>query len=207
MFTLFFASMLDNLGSFFLLFGNGAVIIPIIALGFICLDRKLFYQTACLLAFSMIMNVALKISFQVPLPAALGKGWYAFPSGHMQMATVFYGWLAYKIGIPWFRGVVVILLLGISFSLIHFNYHNVYDIAGALFFALWIMVLYQFLLSRWPRNFPFILLIMAICLLCYIDLIYGKIPLHAWLAFGVLLTLVVAKMVYSKKKNNEAINQ
>jgi undecaprenyl-diphosphatase len=39
----------------------------------------------------MLFNFALKIIFQVPLPAHIGKQGFAFPSGHMQSSVVLYG--------------------------------------------------------------------------------------------------------------------
>ncbi|CEK12066.1 phosphatase PAP2 family protein [Legionella hackeliae] len=185
--------MLDIVAAFFLLFSNAVVIIPFLILGFIWLDKSLFYHAICLILISSLINVALKVSFQIPLPASIAKNWFAFPSGHMQMTTVLYGWIAYKIGIEWIKRVLITLLIGIALSLIHFNYHNVYDIIGALFFALLILVLYPILYSKWPTAMPWILLITAINLIAYIHLRYRPIPNHAWVAFFMLVGFIIAE--------------
>ncbi|WED43075.1 phosphatase PAP2 family protein [Legionella cardiaca] len=195
---------MDNLASFILFFSDGIVIIPFIVFGLICLDRSMFNNAAYLVLISILINVALKVSFQIPLPASVAKNWFAFPSGHMQMAAVFYGWLACRINFLWFRILVTVILFGIGFSLIHLGYHNVCDVIGALFFALLIVTGYQRLLSKTPQNLIWILLSTAICLLVYIQLVYAKIPTHAKVAFYALLILLLAKkLVMSRRTRNK----
>ncbi|KTD07559.1 phosphatase PAP2 family protein [Legionella jamestowniensis] len=191
--------MLDALSQFFLLFSNGIVIVPFLIIGLICLDRNLYYQAICLVLISSIINVALKVSFQVPLSPSLAKNWFAFPSGHMQMAAVLYGWIAYKTNIRGIKAVTAILLTGIALSLMHFNYHNVYDIAGALFFALIILGLYQVVYVQWEKLMPWFLMATAVGLIFYIKVMYGQIPSHCWIAFYGLSGLVIGKIVCSLK--------
>lgn len=49
------------------------------------MNKKIFYHAACLVFLAILLNVALKSTFQVPLSAALGKTGFAFPSGHMMV--------------------------------------------------------------------------------------------------------------------------
>src|SRR6476620_614074 len=116
--------LLDTIARGFLALSNDIIIIPIIVLGYIWVDRKLFYHVTCLLLFSMIVNVALKWTFQVALAPSIGNPHgYAFPSGHMQSSTVFYGWLDYKIDNKVFRIAALAVILGVGFALMHFGYH------------------------------------------------------------------------------------
>ena len=72
---------------------NEIVLVPIIILGFLAIDRKIFGHATILLMFIMILNAFLKSIFQVPLSEHLNIDGYAFPSGHMSSAFTFYGWL------------------------------------------------------------------------------------------------------------------
>lgn len=189
---------MDNLASFFLFLGNGIVLVPILLFGLIVIDRRFFYQLGCLVLISILINVALKVSFQIPLPSHLAKNWFAFPSGHMQMATVFYGWLAYRVPSTWFRMSMMGLLLGIGFSLIYFDYHTSYDVIAAFFAALFIIAAYQLLLSRASKISSIILAILALGLLLYIELMYQQIPSHSWMAFYALWGFILGKKVNSE---------
>ena len=70
------------------------VVLPILILGYIWINKRVFMHGIFIVLFGMMLNSALKMTLQVPLPPALGivEG-YAFPSGHMQVAVVLYGWL------------------------------------------------------------------------------------------------------------------
>ncbi|KTD15973.1 PAP2 superfamily [Legionella lansingensis] len=190
--------MLDNIATFFLLFSKPFIVVPLLTIGLLWIDREFFYQAATLVLISIIINVALKVTFKIPLSPSIGKDWYAFPSGHMQTTTVLYGWFAYKIPISVLRGLIVILLIGVGFGLIHFGYHNIYDVLGALFFAALIIGLYQYLYSRLPKALPYILASLAIILMIYIQLTYHKIPTHAWGAFYSLLGLILADKLFNR---------
>jgi membrane-associated phospholipid phosphatase len=85
---------MDFLAKFFLLFGNNAILMPLIFTGLILRQRHFLIPTFLLL-FTMILSATLKLVFAVPyspeLVQKLGKEGFSFPSGHMQSTIVFYG--------------------------------------------------------------------------------------------------------------------
>ncbi|HHF7348437.1 TPA: phosphatase PAP2 family protein [Legionella feeleii] len=184
--------MLDTLARTLLAFSNGSVVIPLIILGFIWLDRNVFYHAACLVLLGIVVNVALKVTFQIPLPPALGKDWFAFPSGHMQLSTVLYVWLAYNVAKPVFRLATVALLVGIGASLIHFDYHNLFDVLAGSFFALLLIVAYYLPSKKWPQKMPLIVVLIGSLLVFYINWRYTRIPVHAWMAYYALSGFIIS---------------
>jgi undecaprenyl-diphosphatase len=191
--------MLDYLARGFLLFSNDPIIIPLIVFGLIWLDRNTFYHAACLILLSMLVNVALKISFKIPLSPSLGKVGYAFPSGHMQLVTVLYTWLALRLKNKWLSAIVLSLLVGIGLSLIYFGYHNIYDVLAGVFFALLLVTLYLFVDRKWSKKVPFYILGTASLLLLYIGLRSTQILSYVWMAYYALWGLILAERMASKK--------
>ena len=118
--------LLDIVAKFFLIFGQEFVLIPLIIFGFLALNKKTYGHAIFLLLFTMIFSAFLKSIFQIPLAEHLNKTGYAFPSGHMQTAIVFYGWLFIAHKNTLVRSLVSIILLGIGFALIQQKYHNIY---------------------------------------------------------------------------------
>ena len=125
----------DKLADFFLFFNHETTLIPLIVVGFIVFKRSVFGQAFYLLLFTMIFNSLLKSIFQIPLSASLGKEGFAFPSGHMQVSCVFYGWLMMAFPSLSLRILLCFLLTGIGWALVHFGYHNWLDVLGALGFG------------------------------------------------------------------------
>lgn len=182
--------MQDALARGFLLFSDYIIIVPLLFVGFFCLNRKIFYHAVCLMLFSILLNVALKNMFQVPLSPALGKKGYAFPSGHMQLVTVFYGWLALKFHNHWLSILTMILLTGVGASLIHFGYHTIYDVVAALIVGILLLLLYDRAQTRWPKKTPWVLLLVASFLLLSIYLRTWHIAGYVWMAYLFLLPII-----------------
>ena len=191
--------MLDYIANCFLIFSDDFIIIPLFILGFIWYDRTIFYHVACLILLSILLNVALKVSFQVPLSPLLNKKGFAFPSGHMQLVTVFYGWLAYQIKNKWLTSLIIVLLIGIAFSLVHFNYHNYYDIIGGVIVAVLLLSFYLIALLKVPQKLPWFCLALATLLMIYIAFYYGQIEFYVWTAYYTLCGFVVAEKIAGKK--------
>jgi len=83
--------MLDNISCFFLTFSHDTIIIPLIIIGYIWIDRKVFFHGICLLLTSMLLNLALKITFQIPLAPSLGKEGFAYHNYFDIFGAVFVG--------------------------------------------------------------------------------------------------------------------
>ena len=196
--------MIDVLAHVFLVFGNLAFIGPLLLIGFIWSDRRFFYELTCLLLFSITLNVALKGTFQIPLAKELGIPGYAFPSGHMQIATIFYACLILygnarllkndRLLLP-LNIMLVLLLFGIGWSLIHCGYHTVSDVAGAAIVALFLTIGYRFLLDHYPKYSAWVLLCLATLITLYTYTRYPELPQHAALAYYGLLGLIVGNKI------------
>ena len=143
---------LDNLAHGCLFFSNAEFLVPFIIVGYLWLGRNIFFHATCLLLISILLNIALKHSFQIPLAPELGKEGYAFPSGHMQATAAFYGWLWFKSNRVVVRIVLSAVLVGIGFGLVQLGYHNYQDVAGALFFAALLGVVYYQVITRWQHK-------------------------------------------------------
>ncbi len=155
--------------------------------------------TVFLVAFDIVVNVALKGTFKIPLAASLHKVGYAFPSGHMQLATVFYCWLASLIASRPGRSLIMVLLIGIGASLIHFGYHNLYDVIGGFVSGILLIAMLRWLFVHHPHSFFKTLFWTASVLMMYNGLMYQAIPRHAWLAYfaiGLLFLMQRMAVVY-----------
>jgi len=130
----------------FLLFSNGIVLAPLLLVGFI--TRGGFFinspsfkgsviwgNSILLVLLTMIFNALLKSLFLVPLNPSLGGEGYAFPSGHMQVAVVFYGTMFQAYSNLIFRKILLLIIAGIGYGLIQQGYHNIWDVLGAVVFG------------------------------------------------------------------------
>lgn len=143
---------LDFLAKGFLTFSHDVIIVPLIIIGFLTqrnvITKKsekgsIVWGNACLLIlFAMIFNTFLKSIFLIPLNPELGKEGFAFPSGHMHVSVVFYGWLFRAYPYRWVRGIILLILAGIGYGLIQQGYHDLIDVVGAVVFG--IATLYAF---------------------------------------------------------------
>jgi membrane-associated phospholipid phosphatase len=135
------------LPKFFLLFSNAIIISPLLIIGFITrggfflknpsTESSVFWGNACILVlFTMIFTVFLKSIFQIPLNPTLGIQGFAFPSGHMTVAVIFYGWLFLAYPHWLFRSIILIILTGIGWGLIQQGYHDLKDVGAAVGFGM-----------------------------------------------------------------------
>jgi len=174
--------MLDWATLFFLKFGHITFILPAVVLGMLFHKRDLYAKAVCFLFFVIIFNTLLKHIFKVPLFPHLGDG-YAFPSGHMHAATVFYGYIIYKIENKAVRTMLVFLLMIMGFSLIHRHFHDLFDVLGAVGFGASEIIIYHFLWQRFgSKCVAAVALIGSIAIIVTLSIIY-KVEYHVWLAF------------------------
>ncbi|WP_375332690.1 MULTISPECIES: phosphatase PAP2 family protein [unclassified Candidatus Tisiphia] len=190
--------MLDNVAKIFLSFSHDIVIIPLLILGYIWLEQKVFFNAICLILVSMLFNFALKITFQVPLSAHIGKQGFAFPSGHMQSSVVLYGWLMTKTQSRICKILITGLLFGIGMSLVYCDYHNYFDILGAIFFGSLLIAFYTFLASTKKQILPPVLLTFTTFLMLYIASIH-KVEEHLYMAYYALIGVIFSENIFTKK--------
>lgn len=189
-YVLLSSTAIDTVARFFLGFSNFWLILPMLACGFAFLNKPLFYHAYYIMFFSIIMNVALKATFQVPLNPTIHHAGFAFPSGHMQLATIVYGWLAFNSTNKYLRACISIILVGVGFGLVHFNYHTITDVLGGVFFASLFITLYAWLKNKIPSILPWLLVMIATFAMPYIAW-QANIPMHAWVAYCAVLALTL----------------
>ena len=199
--------MIDCLATSLLFFSNTTFIIPFIILGFIWIDNKIFYHAVCLVILCMALNVALKISFAIPLNPSLGKEGFAFPSGHMQLATVLYTWLASRLKAKWVTILVIFLLAGIAISLNYYSYHNYYDVIAATIVGLLLVIFYYQFLLKWPNFSAIIVFCLVTLLLVYIRLWQGKIQQFLWFPYFAFIGMALAENGINEKANWSAMSK
>lgn len=181
------------IADFFLSFTHTIVVVPLIILGYFLINKKLFLQVVCLVAISMIINVALKTTFKIPVPPSLHKIGFAFPSGHTQFATALYGWLAFNTRAVIWKIFTVMLIIGIGYGLWYYHFHDIKDIVGGFLTGLVLIGLYHALLTYFPKKTVPLILITATLFMIYNVWMYTKIPVHAWWAY---LSLFVSCTLY-----------
>ena len=106
-----------------LFFSKEILLIPTIAFGYHFVNRKIFTNATIMLLFMMILNTYLKSIWKIPLPEHISKGW-AFPSGHIASACVFWGYLALEYRNKNFSIFVVLVLASVGWALTYFGYHK-----------------------------------------------------------------------------------
>lgn len=189
---------------------NEIVLVPVIIGGFLAIDRKIFGHATILLMFIMILNSFLKSIFQVPLAAHLNIEGYAFPSGHMSSAITFYGWLILNTKNNFIRFALAVLIAGVGFSLIHKGYHNIYDIAGSIFFCAILLAIYTWLSkTKQASDKPFLLGYLMIGFSAGIMWYFNKhndIPNHVWMASMVLTGFTLSWTFFANSiKSNPSV--
>lgn len=165
-----------------------AFLIPLIALGLWFYSRSNFGGILCVFLFAMVYNTFLKGVFQVPLNPQLKQVGWAFPSGHMLSAFVFWVQLGVLIRNRLFAFFIVTLLVGIGSALVHFGYHTIWDVLGAVVLGIPPLVV-AFYLHRKAKNkhCAWACGIWFLMAGIFALLIQGAIPLHVYLALGALL--------------------
>ncbi len=172
---------------FFLTFTHFILVVPLIILGYFFINKKIFLQAICLVSISMIINVALKTTFKIPLPSNLHKIGFAFPSGHTQFATVLYGWLAFNSKSLTWKILTAVLLIGVGYGLYYHHYHDIKDIVGGFTTGVVLIGIYYSLLTTLPTRCSLILVVTATLLMIYNAWMYRTIPVHADWAYLSLL--------------------
>lgn len=150
------------------------------------LNRKACIRLLNILFFSMVANAAFKCLFQIPLNPAIGKNWYAFPSGHMQAATVFLGWLALELHKKWMNIAFPGWLLINGWAMHTMEYHNNFDMIGGFISGLLLLWCYRILCKNTPEKnqiyFGFLLGTIATMILITVH----KTLFDYWASVGIL---------------------
>jgi hypothetical protein len=135
-----------------------------------------------------------------------GKEGFAFPSGHMQVAVVFYGWLFLIYEQTLIRALLLIVLSGIAFGLIQQGYHNFSDVIASVVFG--IITIYGFIwgsqlpkIQNKPARLGSYLIFLSSVMMSVIHFRIG-IPMHVYAGFiGLLGAMGVGYLCLREKKS------
>lgn len=194
---------LDLFAQLMLKFSHETVILPLLIIGYIWINRDIFFHSICLILISMIFNASLKATFQIPLNPSIGKEGFAFPSGHMQTSVVLYGFLYRFVKHKALKLCLITLLIMIGASLIYCGYHNLMDVSGGAIFALILIGSYKYLIFNRSHVkvqclFIPIMCFVSICLI-YIKLTHIIHP-HLWMSYYALIGLILAQAYLEYKE-------
>jgi membrane-associated phospholipid phosphatase len=144
--TLYF-SMATELGytPFFLAF---------LPLGYWLWDKSLFTRMAVLIVVTALINAFLKDLFQDPRPdpafaldAERTGTSYGLPSGHAQVATAMWLWLAYEIRRWWAWPIAIVIVASVCLSRLYLGVHDVEDVIAGVALGLATLVVFKALLA------------------------------------------------------------
>jgi membrane-associated phospholipid phosphatase len=141
-----------------------------------CVDKKFAFKLGVLFLLSAYVNDLLKEIFQTqrPDPAVVrviypeSGGGYAFPSGHSQGATVFWGTIAWQLKKAWAWVAALIIIIAVGISRLYLGVHWPIDVAGGWAIGAVILGLYFIydtthpLRGISPKTIPLIVLVLAL---------------------------------------------
>ena len=113
----------------------------LIAIMYWCIDKKAGVKTAYILLVCAYLNYWLKMSFRMDRPPSEYRIFlkddisYGFPSGHVQNAAAFWGWLGSKSQESWMHVLSLILISSIGLSRIYLGAHFFGDVLGGALFG------------------------------------------------------------------------
>ena len=118
-----------------------------------CVDYKTGLRTLAIFTITIVLNTALKEWFGDPRPfqvddriVSSGEGGYGLPSGHAQLAVVFWGVIAAWVGRAWFWWLAGAIMFLIGFSRVLIGVHFPSDVLAG--WALGALTLWLYLRSR-----------------------------------------------------------
>lgn len=192
--------MLDELYKFFLSFVHNPVLLPLIIIGYIWLDRRIFFHAASILLLGMLVNGALKYTFRIPLSPSIGKTGFAFPSGHMQTSVTFYGWIFDFTNKYIIKAGIIVIFFGMGLGLMHFNYHDMIDVLGGIACAIFLIKLYKYLLKKYgDEKLSLISIIISTLLILYIYAVDG-IRGHSFMAYYSLIGFSISEILLKNRQ-------
>ncbi len=146
----------------------------------------------------ILLNISLKGFFKVPLGSHLPFG-YAFPSGHLQLATFIYLWLAYQ-RLIYVDKVYFFIIPLIAITTVASNYHSIWDVfAGILVGSVFFLIFSEVLKCNKKLKIT-ILTIFTV----FINILIGLNHFIPTIVYWVNLILIIHLLMYSLfSKNSE----
>jgi glycerophosphoryl diester phosphodiesterase len=135
------------------LLGYTEFFLVMLPLGFWLWDKATFTRLAMLIGLMGLSNTFLKDLFQDPRPplafaldSRVGDS-FGLPSGHAQIATAMWLWLAYEIRRTWAWAAAVLIAVGVGASRIYLGVHDMEDVLAGTLLGLASFVIYRGLVS------------------------------------------------------------
>lgn len=126
-------------------------------------DKKVGVHLALIVVLTAVSNGLLKDIFDDPRPdpsfavdPRVGQS-YGLPSGHAQVATAMWFWIALELRQRWFWVVAGIIVAGVAFSRLYLGVHDVEDVTVGLVLGLATIAVFAWLISdrfAWWRRLP-----------------------------------------------------
>lgn len=148
-YTAAMTEIVNTTALFFGLLGHRFFFPSLMVFGLFTKKRNDILRLVPLVAISLFLNFALKQYFQKPLPDWMNTTNFAFPSGHMQSALVFLGWV-YLHAKQWPRTrlLIPVILVGIGWQMIHRGFHDIVDVLGGALVGGVILTTYYYTRTR-----------------------------------------------------------
>jgi glycerophosphoryl diester phosphodiesterase len=145
--------LLTQIFSALTLLGYTAFFLVMLPLGYWLWDKAMFTRLAILIGIVGLSNSFLKDLFQDPRPpiglaldGRVGDS-FGLPSGHAQVATAMWLWLAYEINRPWAWVAAILIAAGVCLSRLYLAVHDIEDVLGGIFLGLSTLAIFRFLVS------------------------------------------------------------
>jgi membrane-associated phospholipid phosphatase len=111
-------------------------------------NQTAFFNLGFLIPFSTIFNGILKNVFQISRPAeelwlVLPTDGLGFPSGDVQVATVFWGMLLLNARSIYLKSLIGILLFGIACSWVYLGVHSLDDVCAGLLIGIITLIIWR----------------------------------------------------------------
>ncbi|MGE5577651.1 MAG: phosphatase PAP2 family protein [Syntrophothermus sp.] len=127
------------------------------------IDKRLGYRLGAVLLSSQALNSYLKDLFHTPRPSpqavrVLMPEWaagYAFPSGHAQGATTFWGFLALQIRRAWFFAAAALMIFLVSLSRLYLGVHFPVDLFGGFLLGITVLIVAHKVLTLSDKGLAF----------------------------------------------------
>ncbi|MBN2007325.1 MAG: phosphatase PAP2 family protein [Anaerolineae bacterium] len=156
-----FHPSLDAAFEFITLAGNEKFFLLLLPLLYWCLDRRTGVRMFVLCLLTLYINEAAKVFFDQPRPAELNARVWCytddpaegrFPSGHTQITTVTWGYLATQLRRRWLWILAVVMMALVPLSRLYLGIHFPHDLLGGYLIGLIILLAFIWLIpdvERW----------------------------------------------------------
>lgn len=173
--------LLDRLFIAVTFLGNEEFYLIAVPILYWCVDKKFAFKLGVLFLLSAYVNDFMKEIFQTPRPDPAqvrviypeSGGGYAFPSGHAQGATVFWGTIAWQLKRAWAWIAALIIIIAVGISRLYLGVHWPIDVVGGWAIGAVILGLYFIYDTTHPlrgmstKTVPLIILVVALAVVLF----------------------------------------